>query len=203
MQGSHLKSILIIILISPSEGKTEIGDYIVDCSACNSVPVQGISSYSCKIRCDLQGEVLLQISLVWNQACDVETHNQHCLNRSMWVGHVDLINIYAFCFKSGEVNPNLTSLYDMVAQMFDRQTSLEAELAKTKQEKWKQNRNWWKQKRNWKRQNENWTRRLRSWKSVTNINGKCLLMKPIYFDKIWQWSASVNIISLPCLMFAQ
>ena len=56
LQGSHLVSVLIIILIIRCEGKTEIGDYIVDCSVCNSVPVQGISSYSCKVRCDLQGE---------------------------------------------------------------------------------------------------------------------------------------------------
>ena len=44
------------ILVSHSEGKTEIGDYIVDCSACNSVPVQGVSSYSCTVRCEAQGE---------------------------------------------------------------------------------------------------------------------------------------------------
>ena len=48
--------VLLLTLIVQCESKTEIGDYIVDCSACNSVLVQGISSYSCKVRCDLQGE---------------------------------------------------------------------------------------------------------------------------------------------------
>ena len=33
-----------------------IGEYMVDCSACNSVPTQGVKSYSCKVRCQAQGE---------------------------------------------------------------------------------------------------------------------------------------------------
>ena len=48
--------VLFLMLILQCEGTTEIGDYIVDCSACNSVPVQGVTSYSCKVRCDLQGK---------------------------------------------------------------------------------------------------------------------------------------------------
>ena len=49
--------VLFLLLIVQCESKTEIGDYIVDCSACNSVPVRGISSYSsCKVRCDVQGK---------------------------------------------------------------------------------------------------------------------------------------------------
>ena len=49
-------SFLILIVLSSSEGKTGIGDYIVDCSACNSVPVHGMKAYSCKVRCEAEGE---------------------------------------------------------------------------------------------------------------------------------------------------
>ena len=49
---------LFLMLILQCEGATEIGDYIVDCSACNSVPVQGVSSYSCKVRCQAEGKSL-------------------------------------------------------------------------------------------------------------------------------------------------
>ena len=49
-------ALFFCMVMSPSEGKTEIADYIVDCSACNSVPVQGVSSYNCKIRCSAEGE---------------------------------------------------------------------------------------------------------------------------------------------------
>ena len=48
-------SFLILLVLHSSEGKTEIGDYIVDCSACNSVPVQGVKAYSCNVRCEAQG----------------------------------------------------------------------------------------------------------------------------------------------------
>ena len=46
----------LIMMIVQCEGATEIGDYIVDCSACNSVSVQGVSSYSCKVRCQTEGK---------------------------------------------------------------------------------------------------------------------------------------------------
>ena len=36
-------------------------------------------------------------------------------------------------YQLGDANLNLTSLYDMVTRMFNRQTSLEAELLKTKE----------------------------------------------------------------------
>ena len=57
--GSLLLSTLavsICVLILKSEAQTEIGDYIVDCSACNSVPFRGVSSYSCKVRCEASGK---------------------------------------------------------------------------------------------------------------------------------------------------
>ena len=55
-EGSNLVSFLIIILIIPSEGEAEIGDYIVDCSACNYLPLQGVNAYQCNVRCDIDGE---------------------------------------------------------------------------------------------------------------------------------------------------
>ena len=51
-------ALFLVVNLTRCECKTEIGGYIVDCSACNSIPVQGVSSYSCKIRCDLQGKYL-------------------------------------------------------------------------------------------------------------------------------------------------
>ena len=60
ISGSAL--LLIVNAIVQCEGKPDIGDYIVDCSACNSVPVQGISSYSCKIKCSAEGECVENIS---------------------------------------------------------------------------------------------------------------------------------------------
>ena len=47
--------VLSLVFIVQCEGATDIGDYIVDCAACNSVPVEGVSSYSCKVRCGVQG----------------------------------------------------------------------------------------------------------------------------------------------------
>ena len=38
---------------------TGVVDYIVDCSACYSLAVQNIKSYSCKVRCDIEkGEIV-------------------------------------------------------------------------------------------------------------------------------------------------
>ena len=51
--GSALS--LVVNLIVRCECKTEIGDYIVDCSACNSVPAHGVKAYSCKVRCEAEG----------------------------------------------------------------------------------------------------------------------------------------------------
>ena len=50
--------IVIALLIVQCEGEPEIGDYIVDCSACNANPVQGVSSYSCKVRCEATGKIV-------------------------------------------------------------------------------------------------------------------------------------------------
>ena len=49
---------LYVSVILMCESKTEIGDYIVDCSACNSVPVQGVGSFSCKVRCEAEGTIV-------------------------------------------------------------------------------------------------------------------------------------------------
>ena len=53
---------------------------------------------------------------------------------ALTIDHRDQVHVSILCFQLGEVNPNLTSLYDMVTQMFNRQTLLEAELVATKQE---------------------------------------------------------------------
>ena len=49
-------SFLFLIVLSSSECKTEIGDYIVDCSACQFAPLVEVKSYSCKVRCEAEGE---------------------------------------------------------------------------------------------------------------------------------------------------
>ena len=52
------------LLVLQTEAETEIGDYIVDCSACNSVAVQGVSSYSCKVRCEASGKIVQPVILL-------------------------------------------------------------------------------------------------------------------------------------------
>ena len=47
---------LFLVLIVQCEGKPEIGDYIVDCSACNYLALQNVDSYRCSVRCDLESE---------------------------------------------------------------------------------------------------------------------------------------------------
>ena len=47
---------LVLVVFSSSEGKTEIGNYVVDCSACQFAPLVGLKSYSCKVRCEAEGE---------------------------------------------------------------------------------------------------------------------------------------------------
>ena len=63
MNSLHLVSFLMIlkILTLQCEGKTEIGDFIVDCSACNYLPLKGVDSYQCNVRCEAHGECFLQI----------------------------------------------------------------------------------------------------------------------------------------------
>ena len=47
---------------------SEIGrfNYVVDCSACYSLPVQNVDSYSCKVRCDINGKILITWSVTLN-----------------------------------------------------------------------------------------------------------------------------------------
>ena len=47
----------ICILLRPSEGVVESGDYIVDCSACYYLPLKGVDSYQCNVRCEAHGKV--------------------------------------------------------------------------------------------------------------------------------------------------
>ena len=56
------KSVLFLVLIVQCESKTEIGDYIVDCSACQFAPLIEVKSYSCMVRCEAQGKSLLRIT---------------------------------------------------------------------------------------------------------------------------------------------
>ena len=56
LQVSYFTSFCIFMLFSTSGGKPEIGDYIVDCSACNYLPLKGVDSYRCSVRCEAQGE---------------------------------------------------------------------------------------------------------------------------------------------------
>ena len=48
--------VLIIVMITNCEAAAEIGDYIVDCSACNYLALQKVDSYRCNVRCDVDGE---------------------------------------------------------------------------------------------------------------------------------------------------
>ena len=48
--------LLSCLVITHSKGKTDTGDYIVDCSACQRVPLVGVNSYSCSVRCSVEGE---------------------------------------------------------------------------------------------------------------------------------------------------
>ena len=55
--GGLTFTFLCLSVILMCESKTEIGDYIVDCSACNSVPRKDLGSYSCKVRCEAEGKI--------------------------------------------------------------------------------------------------------------------------------------------------
>ena len=46
--------VLFYSLIALTTGDKEIGEYIVDCSACHA-PVRGVNSYRCAVRCETQG----------------------------------------------------------------------------------------------------------------------------------------------------
>ena len=55
LQVVDLMIFLFLVLVVQCESSTEIGDYIVDCSACNSVPAQGVKAYIRKVRCEAEG----------------------------------------------------------------------------------------------------------------------------------------------------
>ena len=70
LQFSNFVSFLTTILISASCATTEIGDYIVDCSACNYLPLKGVDSYRCNVRCEAQGGYyLLQLIDLNSMTC--------------------------------------------------------------------------------------------------------------------------------------
>ena len=50
------KLVILLLPIVQCDGKTEIADYIVDCSACNTAPVPWVKAYNCKVRCTADGE---------------------------------------------------------------------------------------------------------------------------------------------------
>ena len=56
LQVSHLVIIVVVLLIVQCDGKAEIGDYIVDCSACNYLPLTKVDSYHCNVRCNVDGD---------------------------------------------------------------------------------------------------------------------------------------------------
>ena len=56
LQVFEFASLLTLFLLRCSEGKAEIGNYIVDCSACDYPPLKGVGSYSCSVRCEAQGK---------------------------------------------------------------------------------------------------------------------------------------------------
>ena len=49
---------LILIVFALSKIKAELGtfDYMVDCSACQFTPMTNIESYSCAVRCGVEGK---------------------------------------------------------------------------------------------------------------------------------------------------
>ena len=56
--GPGTTSILVLFCCFPFSETYGIIDKLVGCSVCNSIPVQGIRSYSCKVSCDIQGKEL-------------------------------------------------------------------------------------------------------------------------------------------------
>ena len=61
LHASETMIFLIMLLIVQCESKTEIGDYIVDCSACQFAPLIEVESYSCMVRCEAQGNICLRM----------------------------------------------------------------------------------------------------------------------------------------------
>ena len=51
------------ILTDHCQSKTDIGDYIVDCSACNYPPLEGVvESYQCSVRCEATGKIVQPVT---------------------------------------------------------------------------------------------------------------------------------------------
>ena len=66
--------LMFLVLIVQCEGKAEIAYYIVDCSACNYLPLTRVESYQCNVRCDVQGEnpnTFFAINLVFENDADI------------------------------------------------------------------------------------------------------------------------------------
>ena len=49
---------LLVMFCGVQNTVAEVGrfEYVVDCSACYSTPIQGVDVYTCKARCEVQGE---------------------------------------------------------------------------------------------------------------------------------------------------
>ena len=49
---------LLVMLCGVQATAADIGrfDYMVDCSACYSTPIQWVDANTCKVRCEVQGE---------------------------------------------------------------------------------------------------------------------------------------------------
>ena len=59
-----MKTVLTIVFLGiVYSAKAEISklDYMVDCSACYGTPPGTLDSYTCKIRCEVQGESTYKI----------------------------------------------------------------------------------------------------------------------------------------------
>ena len=50
-------------------------DYMVDCSACQSTPVTNIQSYTCAVRCDVEGKCLIFVHQLSFSRQENLTHN--------------------------------------------------------------------------------------------------------------------------------
>ena len=83
--------VFIVSVVSPIvESGSDIRslNYVVDCSACYSLPVQNLDSYSCKVRCELNGGCLSKIlSLTF---CKKSAH--------FWLVHQMFIMVYYATF---------------------------------------------------------------------------------------------------------
>ena len=72
--------VLTAFALSQTEAEPGTFDYMVDCSACQHTPIINIKSYTCAVRCELEGEYWATIrwwftNKFWeNCTCGMITH---------------------------------------------------------------------------------------------------------------------------------